>query len=279
MSKLFLINEQFPLVLDYILKLKKTINTKIMKKSFLNYSVLGLALLIFSCSPQADEGTNAEVSEAQEVQEVSNKASNYALDVSTSSVSWVGSKPTGKHGGTIAVKDGSINIENDVIVGGSINIDLNNIICEDLKESQEYHDKLIGHLKSEDFFDVANHPLAVFEITSVEAIDSSFQVEVKEEFETENKPASADVHIVESPTHKVTGNLTLRGTTLSIAFPANISMKDGSVHAEAKFNIDRTLWNVKHNDEADVADKAKDKFIYNTVNVGFVISASVAEGV
>ena len=44
--------------------------------------------------------------------------------------------------------------------------------------------------------------------------------------------------------------------------------------AKAKFNIDRTNWGLMYGDEASVVDKAKDKFIYNTVNVSFDITAN-----
>ncbi len=79
---------------------------------------------------------------------------------------------------------------------------------------------------------------------------------------------------IDNPTHAITGNLTMRDTTLSITFPANVSVTDGTVSAEAKFNIDRTNWNVSYGDETDPVAQAKDKFIYNTVNVGFNITAT-----
>lgn len=43
--------------------------------------------------------------------------------------------------------------------------------------------------------------------------------------------------------------------------------------ALANFNINRTDWGLMYGDEASVADKAKDQFIYNTVNVGFTLEA------
>ena len=63
---------------------------------------------------------------------------------------------------------------------------------------------------------------------------------------------------------------------LSIAFPAKLIVEEGIIKAEAKFNIDRTLWGVMYGDEASVADKAKDKFVYNTVNIGLILEADKA---
>jgi accessory colonization factor AcfC len=53
-----------------------------------------------------------------------------------------------------------------------------------------------------------------------------------------------------------------------------VSMMDGELSAKAKFNIDRTEWNLSYGDEANAVDKAKDKFIYNTVNIGLEVTAS-----
>lgn len=80
--------------------------------------------------------------------------------------------------------------------------------------------------------------------------------------------------MVTNPTHTITGNLTMRGTTKSVSFPAKVSVDANSIVAEAKFNIDRTDWNLSYGDESSVVDKAQDKFIYNTVNVGFSLVAN-----
>jgi polyisoprenoid-binding protein YceI len=231
------------------------------------------AFAFFACNQQP-QGENAEVSEAKDVKEAAAEAVNYSIDIANSNTNWIGSKPVGKHSGTIAISEGNLSVAAGEITGGKVTIDMNNIASIDLADDADSAGKLIGHLKSADFFDVENNPTAEFVITSVQAYDATDSVEVKEEFESEFKPASADEFIVENPTHKVTGNLTLRGTTLSIAFPAKITVTEGTATAEAKFNIDRTLWGVMYGDEASAADKAKDKFVYNTVNIGLSLSAN-----
>ncbi len=237
-------------------------------------SLMALALIAAACGSKP-EGTDAEVSEAKEVVEVA-ASKEMTVNTAESVVTWIGSKPAGKHNGTIPVSAGKIAIEGDKIVGGEFTINIAEIANEDLAGDEESVGKLLGHLKSADFFDVANHPTAEFVITSVEAYDVNEAIEVKEEFQTDNTPAAADEHIVESPTHKITGNLTMRGNTLSISFPAKVSMDADKISAYAKFNIDRTLWGVKYGDEATAVDKAKDKFIYNTVNVGFELVANAS---
>jgi len=80
--------------------------------------------------------------------------------------------------------------------------------------------------------------------------------------------------MVANPTHWISGNLTLRGNTKNIKFPAAVSLRNGEVSAQAGFNIDRTQWGLSYGDEATAVDKAKDQFIYNTVNIGFDIKAN-----
>ena len=231
------------------------------------------AFAFFACNQQ-QQGENAEVSEAKDVQEAAAEAVDFQVNTENSLTSFIGSKPAGKHNGTINISGGILSVAGNEIAGGKITIDMNTITSSDFPEDEEMLGKLVGHLKSPDFFDVATHPTAEFVITAVEAYDAADSIEVKEEFDSEFKPAAANEFVVDNPTHKVTGNLTMRGTTLSIAFPAKISVTEGTVSAEAKFNIDRTLWGVMYGDEASVADKAKDRFVYNTVNVGLNISAS-----
>ena len=237
------------------------------------FSLFALPFLVASCGPKQG-GTDAEVSEAKEVEEVSATATEYTVDVASSSVSWIGSKPVGKHDGIIPLKDGSFKVENGNIVGGSVIINVAGIQNKDLSEDSEMQAKLVGHLKSADFFAADEFPTAEFVVTSVETYSSSEMIEDKEEIEFEYKPASASEHMVASPTHKITGNLTMRGTTLSVSFPASVSMENGTIKAQAKFNIDRTRWGLKYGEEATITEKAKDKFIYNTVNVGFDLVAS-----
>jgi polyisoprenoid-binding protein YceI len=240
----------------------------------LRFASFAVVIGFFSACTSSPEGTDAEVGEAQEVTEASVEAQDYSVNTESSTVAWIGSKPTGKHNGTIPVTSGTIAVEEGNIVGGKVTMDVLNIQNEDLAEDPENQDKLVNHLKSPEFFDAENHPNAVFEITSVEAYDPSETMEVKDEYDTEYAPVEADEYVVDSPTHKITGNLTMRGTTKSVSFPAHVEMSDNTISAKAKFNIDRTAWGLSYGDEASAVDKAKDQFIYNTVNLALDITAS-----
>ncbi len=195
------------------------------------------------------------------------------IDTEASSISWKGYKPSGQHYGIIPVTSGEIKVAGEEITGGKFVFDITKLEIHDLEEGSENYGKLHGHLQSDDFFDAANHPEAVFEVTSVTPFTSTEKVEDKEEFETDNTPNTMEEQMVDNPTHWISGNLTMRGTTKNIKFPAVVTIQDGAVSAKAGFNIDRTAWGLAYDDESTAVDKAKDKFIYNTVNVGFEIQA------
>lgn len=232
-----------------------------MRKFKFAFLFLFLGAFTFSCtqSPKSDE---AKVGEAQEVAEAGEHAVTYTIDKAQSTVTWVGTKPTGRHDGLFPIEEGSLRVEDNNVVGGTVTFDLRKLDVTDADIDADSKGKLIGHLHSNDFFDVENHPEAEFVIVSVEPyVGGTTQEETDSEFKLSN------------PTHTVTGNLTLRGTTKSITFPAIISVTDNEVSAQAKFNIDRTDWGVSYRDESAVTDKARDQFIHNKVNLGFDIKA------
>lgn len=234
-----------------------------------------LALILFgllaasSCNTPRPE-KSIEADEEQQVTDVLETASQYEIDTAMSVVTWIGSKPNGKHNGIIDFKSGVIGIANDTVVGGKFIIDVPSLRIMDLKPTDENYDKLKTHLMSDDFFNAAAFPEAEFEITGLEPFDSA----ILEKHNPEYSPAYKDF-IVRNPTHLVTGNLTMRGITKSITFPAKVLINEDRIRVEAKFNINRINWGLSYGDEANFVDKAKDKLIYNTVNVGLNLEAPI----
>jgi len=229
---------------------------------------IAAAMLTFACGKP---GETVETTEAQEV--ATGEGQTLYLDTIASTISWTGYKPAGKHFGKIPTTMGTVTVAGDVITAGSFTFDITGLKIEDMQESDENYGKLFGHLQSADFFDAANFPTATFEITSVEPFSDGDTITDKEEFETDNTPASDSALSPENPTHWISGNLTMRGTTKNIKFPAAVSINNGVVTAKAGFNIDRTQWGLMYGDESAVVNKAKDQFIYNTVSLVLDITA------
>jgi len=243
-----------------LVKTKNLINT--MKLLKLPALLIGISLMLASCGKSSD---TVETSDAVDVSEGLGQV--LEIDPSTSVMSWRGYKPGGQHFGSIPMTSGELLLEADVITGGKFVFDIKGLTIGDIPETDESYGKLYGHLLSADFFDAENHPEATFEITSVEAYSGSDVIVNKEEFATDNTPKKDSELAPSNPTHWISGNLTMRGTSKNIKFPATVLISNGSVSAKAGFNIDRTVWGLSYGDESTAVNKAKDKFIYNTVSL------------
>lgn len=166
------------------------------------------------------------------------KEDKYVLDVQKSKIEWQGGKIIGgDHKGEIPLTSGSFIVENNSLVGGDFLADVNGLKVTDLSGSGA--DRLAGHLKNQDFFETEKYPTASFKITK--AVYSG------------------------KDQATITGDLTIKGVTKPVAFPATIHITDSQVHALAKgVKIDRTQFNVKYrsgNFVAGLGDKAiKDEF-------------------
>jgi polyisoprenoid-binding protein YceI len=230
---------------------------------------LATALILFSCGKSSDtvEATEAELAAAA-------MGDTLNLDVATSSIGWTGYKPTGKHFGKIPAVSGFLTAKEDSITSGTFTFDIVGLTIEDILNTDENYGKLYGHLQSPDFFDAANHPQATFVITGVEAFEAGDVIADKEEFATDNTPATDSSIAAANSTHWISGNLTMRGTTKNIKFPAAVAIANGALTAKAGFNINRTDWGLAYGDEATAADKAKDQFIYNTVSLVLDVKAA-----
>ncbi len=144
------------------------------------------------------------------------------VDVSATTLKWLGKKVTGEHYGKVPVKAGKLQLVGDKLVGGEFEMDISQMTCEDITDPKT-NEKFLGHMKSEDFFAVEKFPSAKFVIKTVKA-----------------KKAK------DGSTHVVSGDLTIRDTTKPLSFPATIESKEGVVSAVAKIQIDRTKWGLKY---------------------------------
>ncbi len=232
----------------------------------LHYKTKALCLIVFGlmlgCT-SPPESHNAQVRDAQQAPNETAASNQLAVDLEKSKVTWIGTKPTGRHQGFIKFKEAFLSIQNDSITGANITMDMASIDITDLDAASEDYQKLSAHLKSREFFDVDNFPIAVFMVTDIKPINKK-DAGVNQEIENAFK--------LGKPSHLVTGNLTIKATTLSISFPCKIDFGTEEIIARAKFNIDRTKWGVSYNQESKFVDKAKDGLINNTVHVGFELS-------
>jgi polyisoprenoid-binding protein YceI len=148
-----------------------------------------------------------------------------AVDPAKSTVRWVGRNLAGRHHGEVAVREGEVTLENGVLAGGRVVLDMTAMTCGDIQDSK-MNRILIAHLESDDFFDTERFPEAVFEIESVEPIADA--------------PDG-------TPNVECFGSLTMRGMTNPVAFRATTGRTgDGGWVAQAQLWIDRTEWGVNY---------------------------------
>lgn len=111
-----------------------------------------------------------ETAPATEETETTSQAvtGNYTVDVANSVIKWKGTMLGIKyHEGTMKLREGQLVLNEGQVVGGNFTADLSTMVTTDDNYNAEdgsTPDKLLGHLASPDFFDVANHPTATFTI-------------------------------------------------------------------------------------------------------------------
>jgi polyisoprenoid-binding protein YceI len=222
-------------------KIKPKLKTMKHLKLFAIAAIIGFAA--FSCkSPTGDRATTGDAMTASELENYEA----YQVNLDESVVEWIGTKPTGQHNGTTKLSEGVLKINDGQIVGGKFTIDLTSIVVLDITDP-EMNARLLGHLKSEDFFEVETWPTAEFEILTVDVKGDA--------------ASQAETGVV--PTHTISGNLTMKGITKSVKFDAQVEMMEDLVSAKTvRFLIDRTDWNVNYGSNK-VFDNLKDNFIHD----------------
>ena len=174
----------------------------------------------------------------------------YTVAQEESKVTWNGKKVAGEHSGNINLKGGELLVANDQVVGGTFAIDMTTITNTDIASAED-NGKLVGHLKSDDFFGVDKHPTATFTITKITPIA--------------NAAAGAANYNVE-------GDLELKGKTNPVSFPATISVENGVATAKADVTVDRTQYDIRYGSDS-FFDNLGDNAIDNNFTVSFAVAA------
>lgn len=169
-------------------------------------------------------------------------ASSLPVDISKSSVKWIGKKVGGEHSGTITIKEGHLQVENSKITGGKVKIDMNSIKVTDITDP-DMNAKLLGHLKSDDFFGVATYQSAELEINNVKS---------------------------NGVNHNFTGDLTIKGITHSVSFTATSSVVANDTVYKGVIIIDRSKYNVRYGSKS-FFDNLGNKVISDEFTLDFML--------
>ncbi|QCX52331.1 YceI family protein [Elizabethkingia sp. JS20170427COW] len=208
-----------------------------MKK--MSFLALSIVLLSVASCKEAKTDTAAVATEQQTAE---HSGETYNVNTDATSVKWTAYHKGGLNPrfGTMKTT-GTLSIEDNNLVAGSIVSDVNSLLTDPKAVDPKMNNgktsaDLDAHLKSADFFDVENHPTVKFDITKVENLAAG----------TESK--------VEGANKTISGNLTIKGKTVNVTFPAKVEVKDNQVDIVSKFTINRQDWGLAYGTDGDPKD-------------------------
>lgn len=170
---------------------------------------------------------------------------NFEVVSAQSGIKWTGKKVTGAHNGTIGIKTGSLLLDNGELSGGNFVIDISSIKILDITDPAT-NTQFAGHLFSEDFFAVDRFPEATFKITNIGRNHDGKEL--------------------------ITGDLTIKGITHPISFPAEVTITDNSFNASGKIRVDRTRYDMKFR-SGNFFQNLGDTLIYNEFELDVTLTA------
>lgn len=175
------------------------------------------------------------------------KATTYTVNPEQSAMTWNARKIGGEHNGIIKLAKGELTLDGAKLTGGNFLADMTTMRDTDKSEPNE---RLMKHLKSDDFFGVEKNPTSAFKITKVTPIRGA-------------KDGEANF--------TVNGDLTIKGITKPQSFPAVVKVTGNAVEATAKLAINRIDYDIKY--RAALIGTAADKIIEDTFSLDLKIVA------
>ena len=172
-------------------------------------------------------------------------AGSYKVDKEASSVKWTGKKVNGEHYGGISVQNGEVEVKDGKVTAGTFVVDMNSMTCDDL--TGNWNEKLIGHLKSDDFFSVEDFPTSQLVIKSVESKSGG--------------------------SHTFSGTLTIKGKPLPISFDGSVDLSNEKLTATGTIIIDRTTYDIRYG-SGKFFDNLGDRMIRDEFTLEYSIVAT-----
>lgn len=171
----------------------------------------------------------------------------YKISTESSTISWLGEMATGlkKEEGTVTLSSGNVIVKDGVITSGEFVIDMESI------KSNPMIDRLVTHLKSPDFFDVAKYPTAKFTLKGTQP---------------SSEAGGQEGRLV------VYGDLTVKGITKPISFTATVTQSEDQISGTSSFAINRAEWEIRYGSSSFFSDLG-DKVIRDAVTIGLDLKA------
>ncbi len=175
----------------------------------------------------------------------------YTVNTTESTIQWFGGNAVGKtHEGTLSFASSTLEVSGGKVTGGNLSVDMNSMTNTDLSGGMA--DKLVGHLKSDDFFSVESFPTANLVIKKIGKGDNGAA--------------------------QITASLTIKGKTEEVTFPAIVKIDGDNLIASAELTFDRSKFDVRYGSDS-FFDNLGDKAIKNEIKVTVNVKATKGTGI
>jgi polyisoprenoid-binding protein YceI len=171
----------------------------------------------------------------------------YKVNTKTSTIGWHAEKVTGEHKGNLSFSGGSVEVNGGKVTGGTLELNMASITVTDITDPGT-NAKLVGHLKSDDFFSAEKHPKATLKIKSLKLVSGN--------------------------NYTLVADLTIKGITNEISIPVTVAINGKSLTASSTFKLDRTKWDIRYGSKtffASIGDKA----IYDEFDITINLNAQL----
>jgi polyisoprenoid-binding protein YceI len=165
-------------------------------------------------------------------------AETYTVVPSKTNLKWTGTKAVGEHYGSLKVQSGNLVLEGNSVKSGEFTIDMNSLTVDDM-EPGEWHDKLLGHLKADDFFATNKYSSAKFVITNVKS---------------------------EYGNMVITGDLTIKGKTHPVTFATTLNTQGNTSIFNAKITVNRIKYGIEYS-SGSFFENLGDKLIHDNFTI------------
>ena len=179
-----------------------------MKKIFL-IAPVALFTVLTSCEGETKSETTEIAVVAENV-----VAKNYVLNTLESTIEWQGEGVGHGHKGNLSINKGKFIIEHDAVTQGTLEIDMTSLTVSSIPAEEEENGKLVGHLTTGDFFNVAEFPTATLTITD-----------------------GTDMNNIKA-------NLTIKEVTDEVTFALSSAEENGVITLTSSLKVDRTKFGV-----------------------------------
>lgn len=133
-----------------------------------------------------------------------------------SQIRWYGEELTGKtHFGNLSFKDGQIELQDGLIIGGIFVVNMRSLSVDDLSGGAKA--RLEGHLRSDDFFSVDKYPEATLKITQKAKMEGDVQ-KLYGELIIKDIKHSVDFTIILGDKNTAIANLTFDRSKYNVRF-------------------------------------------------------------